>query len=161
MTSRNRRRTDRVAGRAQGREERLMATIGELLIDAKVEDLLNTFAKLIGQVITNYAPGDEPTRAWTVGEVYNAICHHAGLRRKNDSTEGLSDPPADPHIPAILAILKDMQLAHQSATLCATLLVVLDQAGVCESEVRGVANSVLERWQQLHQMRAASRDPLN
>lgn len=69
----------------------------------------------------------------------------------------MSGLPTDPrwqrHIPAILGILKDMELAHQSATLCATLLVVLDQAGVGEDTVKAVADSVLERWQQLKEMR--------
>jgi hypothetical protein len=131
------------------REEQLMAALRELLTDAKVEDLLNTFAKLIGQVITDYAAADERTRAGTAAAVYDAICHHAGM----------SDLPADPHIPAILAVLKGMALATRSAVLCATLLVVLDQAGVGEDTVKAVADSVLERWLQLQQMRADIRHP--
>jgi hypothetical protein len=140
------------------REEQLMAALRELLTDAKVEDLLNTFAKLIGQVITDYAAADERTRAGTAAAVYDAICHHAGVGR-HDRELDMSDLPADPHIPAILAVLKGMALATRSAVLCATLLVVLDQAGVGEDTVKAVADSVLERWLQLQQMRADIRHP--
>jgi hypothetical protein len=53
-----------------------MAALRELLTDAKVEDLLNTFAKLIGQVITDYAAADERTRAGTAAAVYDAAEGH-------------------------------------------------------------------------------------